>query len=123
MLNFQTICWEPTQRAGIQLVYTTMIVLAINPLTSYIYSPWYSKTEMYKGIKFIQIIYLAPHQDIIFQAILSILYVHLTIMHQILDLYVCLLPHKIGALQGIGSRRSVPVEGLGGQVLSAMPFV
>ena len=30
-----------------------------------------------------------------------------------LSLCVCLFPHKTGALQGIGSRRSVPVGGVG----------
>ena len=34
-----------------------------------------------------------------------------------LSLCVCLFAHKIGALQGIGSRRSMPVEGLGEHVL------
>ena len=43
---------------------------------------------------------------------------NLTIIYRISDFYVCLLPHKICVLQGIGSGRFVPVEGLGGQDLS-----
>ena len=35
---------------------------------------------------------------------------------------VCLLPHEIGALQGIGSIRFKPVERLGVRVLSGVPF-
>ena len=47
---------------------------------------------------------------------------NLTIIHRFSDFYVCLLPHNISALQGIGSRRSMQVEGLGGQVLRGVPF-
>ena len=37
--------------------------------------------------------------------------------------FLCLfVTHQICALQGIGSRHSVPVEGLGGQVFSGVPF-
>ena len=39
-----------------------------------------------------------------------------------LSLCVCLFPHKIGALQGISSRRSMPVEGLGGHALRGELF-
>ena len=39
-----------------------------------------------------------------------------------LVLCICLFPHKIGALQGIGSRRSMPVEGLDKHVLREVPF-
>ena len=45
---------------------------------------------------------------------------NLTIIHQIAGFCVCLLPHKIGALQGIDSRHSMPVEG---QILSRVTFV
>ena len=34
-----------------------------------------------------------------------------------LSLCVCLFPHKIGGLQGIGSRHCMPVEGLAGMFL------
>ena len=47
---------------------------------------------------------------------------YLTVVHRISDFYACLLPQKISAFQGIGSRRSMPVEGLEGQVLSGVPF-
>ena len=47
---------------------------------------------------------------------------YLTIIHRISDFYVCLLPHKICALQGIGSRRYVPIEGLGVQVIRGVLF-
>ena len=39
-----------------------------------------------------------------------------------LSLCVCLFPHKICALQGIVSRHSMPVEGLGRHVLGGVPF-
>ena len=42
---------------------------------------------------------------------------NLIIIHGISDLYVCLFSPKIGAFPGIGSTRSVPVEGLGGMFL------
>ena len=48
----------------------------------------------------------------------SMKHYNLTIIHRIWDFYVCLFSHKIGALQGIGSRRSVPVEGLGAMFLA-----
>ena len=40
-------------------------------------------------------------------------------MHQI-SVCVCLFPHKISALHGIGLRHSMPVERLGGHVLRGM---
>ena len=40
-----------------------------------------------------------------------------TIIHGILNFYVCLFSHKIGAFPGIGSRRSVSVEGQGAMFL------
>ena len=39
-----------------------------------------------------------------------------------LSLCVCLFPHRICALQGIVSRHSMPVEGLGRHVLGGLPF-